>query len=121
MSEIDLAEVRAPIAATGMLQQSGIVILLGSILGGLLTYWFAKRISGQANSINDMLSSIGIGMFDARAEKITNDELGDVAIALNAMCDNTLTLIQSNDERQEIQESIESLSSARWRTSRRVT
>ena len=109
MSEIDLAEVRAPIAATGMLQQSGIVILLGIIIGGLLTYWFAKRVSGQANSINDMLSSIGIGMFDARAEKLTNDELGDVAVALNAMCDNTLTLIQSNDERQEIQNSIESL------------
>lgn len=109
MSEIDLAEVRAPIAATGMLYQSGLVILFGALIGGLLTYWFAKRIAKQANSINDMLSSIGIGMFDARAEKVTNDELGDVAVALNAMCDNTLTLIQSNDERQEIQNSIESL------------
>lgn len=109
MSEIDLAEVRAPIAATGMLYQSGLVILFGTLIGGLLTYWFAKRISSQANSINDMLSSIGIGMFDARAEKVTNDELGDVAVALNAMCDNTLTLIQSNDERQSIQNSIESL------------
>lgn len=109
MSEIDLAEVRAPIAATGMLYQSGLVILFGALIGGLLTYWFANRIAKQANSINDMLSSIGIGMFDARAEKVTNDELGDVAVALNAMCDNTLTLIQSNDERQEIQRSIESL------------
>ena len=109
MSEMDLQEVRAPIAATGMLQQSGIVVLLGTLLGGALTWWFARRISKQANSINDMLSSIGIGMFDARAEKVTNDELGDVAVSLNAMCDNTLTLIQSNDERQEIQNSIESL------------
>ncbi len=109
MSEIDLAEVRAPIAATGMLYQSSAVILIGTAFGTFLTFWFARRISEQANSINDMLSSIGIGMFDARAEKITNDELGDVAIALNAMCDNTLTLIQSNDERQEIQNSIESL------------
>jgi methyl-accepting chemotaxis protein len=109
MSEIDLAEVRAPIAATGMLYQSGLVILFGVLIGGTLTYWFANRIAKQASSINDMLSSIGIGMFDARAEKVTNDELGDVAVALNAMCDNTLTLIQSNDERQEIQNSIESL------------
>ncbi len=109
MSEMDLAEVRAPIAATGMLQQSAVVILFGSLIGAFLTYLFAKRIAGQADSINDMLSSIGIGIFDARAEKITNDELGDVAVALNAMCDNTLTLIQSNDERQEIQDSIESL------------
>jgi methyl-accepting chemotaxis protein len=109
MSEMDLAEVRSPIAATGMLRQSAVVVLLGTLIGAFLTYWFARRISSQADSINDMLSSIGIGIFDARAEKITNDELGDVAIALNAMCDNTLTLIQSNDERQEIQESIESL------------
>ena len=109
MSEMDLAEVRAPIAATGMLRQSAVVVFLGTLLGAFMTYMFAKRIAGQADSINDMLSSIGIGIFDARAEKITNDELGDVAVALNAMCDNTLTLIQSNDERQEIQDSIESL------------
>ena len=109
MSEIDLAEVRAPIAASGMFIQSGVVIVLGIFLGAILTFLFARRISNQANSINDMLSSIGIGMFDARAERITNDELGDVAVALNAMCDNTLTLIQSNDERQEIQDSIETL------------
>jgi len=109
MSEMDLKEVREPIGATGMFWQSAGVIIIGTFFGGLLTFLFANRISGQANSINDMLSSIGIGMFDARAEKITNDELGDVAIALNAMCDNTLTLIQSNDERQSIQDSIESL------------
>ncbi|MDB2687198.1 methyl-accepting chemotaxis protein, partial [Mariniblastus sp.] len=69
----------------------------------------ALRITKQADSITEMLSNIGMGMFDARAEKITNDELGDVAVALNAMSDNTLSLIQSSDEREAIESSIESL------------
>ena len=72
--------------------------------------WFvASRIARQAKSIQEMLGSVGMGMLDARAEKVTNDELGDVSVALNAMCDNTLALIQSDDERQSIQSSIEGL------------
>ncbi len=48
-------------------------------------------------------------MMDARAEKITNDELGDVAEALNAMSDTTLSLIESEDQRSSVQDSIEDL------------
>ncbi len=108
MSEIDVQEVFEPLTVQDVVFGSLWVIpvfLVG--LGGVA--WAANRITRQANSINDMLGSIGIGMFDARAEKITSDELGDVAISLNAMCDTTLSLIQSNDEREEIQNSIESL------------
>ena len=109
MSEIDEAEVKGPISFWAIAQQ-GLAILVLATLGGFgLIYWIAGRIKKQADSITDMLSMIGIGMFDARAEKVTNDELGDVAVALNAMSDTTLSLIQSSDERAEIESSIESL------------
>ena len=109
MSEIDLLEVDAPLTITDMVMGSIWLILPVLALGIALVYFVARQITNQANSINDMLGSIGIGMFDSRAEKITNDELGDVAVSLNAMCDTTLSLIQSNDEREEIQNSIENL------------
>ena len=108
MSEIDLAEVQAPLTFAKMFAGAWLV-LVPLAIGLGLAYFVSRRIANQAASINDMISSIGIGMFDARAEKVTSDELGDVAISLNAMCDNTLSLIQSNEEREEIQGSIEAL------------
>ena len=106
MSEIDYAEVTAPITASGMAKNAGAIVLFGAVLvfGG--AFFFAQGVTRQAESITDMLMMIGIGDFDARAEIVTKDELGDVAISLNAMCDNTLSLIQSREERDEIQESI---------------
>ena len=109
MSEIDHAEIKKPISFLAIARNGVFVILLSLILGGGLIWYVASRIARQADSINDMLSSVGMGMFDARAEKVTDDELGDVAVALNAMCDNTLTLIQSDEERQSVQSSIEDL------------
>ena len=109
MSEIDLAEVQKPMALSSLALPAAIPGVLALGLGFLLVNWLAGGIARQASSITDMLSSIGIGMFDSRAEVTSQDELGEVATALNAMCDNTLSLIQSNEEREEIQSSIESL------------
>ncbi|MEM6469914.1 MAG: HAMP domain-containing methyl-accepting chemotaxis protein [Planctomycetota bacterium] len=106
LSEIDYAEVKQPITASGMLRNAGLIVSLG-LLGGLFcAIYFAQGITRQAEAINDMLMQIGIGDFDARADVVTNDELGDVAVALNAMCDNTLSLIQSREERDQIEQSI---------------
>ena len=109
MSEIDEAEVKGPISFLSIAYNGIVLFLLAAVVGGLSVWWISRQISKQAGSITDMLSMIGMGMFDARAEKITNDELGDVAIALNAMSDNTLSLIQSTDEREAIESSIENL------------
>ena len=109
MSEIDAAEVKKPVTFFAIAQQGLLYFLLASIVGFAAVWFIAGRISKQANSITEMLSMIGIGMFDARAEKVTGDELGDVAVALNAMSDNTLSLIQSSDEREAIESSIENL------------
>jgi methyl-accepting chemotaxis protein len=109
MSEIDLAEVREPISATGMAQNASVIVGFAALFGLTVSLWFARGITRQAESITNMLGMIGIGDFDARADIVTRDELGDVAIALNAMCDNTLTLIQSREERDSIQTSVDSL------------
>ena len=109
MSEIDEAEVKGPISVGRIASQGLLLFALASIVGLFLIYLIAGRIKRQADSITEMLSNIGMGMFDARAEKITNDELGSVAVALNAMAENTLSLIQSTDEREAIEASIEHL------------
>ena len=109
MSEITESEVKRPISFLGIASQGVTFFVLASLAGLAAIFLIAGRIRRQAKSITDMLSDIGIGMFDARAEKITNDELGDVAVALNAMSDNTLSLIQSSEERAAIESSIESL------------
>ncbi len=105
MSEFDQAEVRQLSAG----RQVGTVMAL-TILGLIAVSLFvSKNLTRQADSISDMLSSIGIGDFGARADIVSNDELGDVALSLNSMCDNTLNLIQSAEERNQIESSIESL------------
>ena len=109
MSEIDEAEVKEPLGFLNV-AKSGIQVIIPFALGALAICWFiGSRLKRQSDSIKDMLTNVGIGIFDARAERITNDELGDVADALNAMSDTTLTLLESEDQRQSVQESIEGL------------
>lgn len=99
-------------AATGMYQvQAIIATVVIQVVGSTLGYFFIGGIVRQSGSINEALVRLNNGDFEARAEMITSDELGAAAIAINAMCDNTLNLIQSNDERDRIQVSIENLKS----------
>ena len=111
LSEIELSEVRAPIFAMGVAWKTSVVGGLALLLGAGVAVLFARGMTRQAESISDMLSSIGIGDYSARVDVITDDELGTVATALNAMCDNTFSLIQSREERDEIQQSITELMS----------
>ena len=76
------------------------------LVGIFAAFAFSRHITRQTDNIMDMFGNIGIGDFEARADVLTNDELGEMAESLNAMLDNTLTLIQSREERDAIQESI---------------
>ncbi|MBT5020661.1 MAG: HAMP domain-containing protein [Planctomicrobium sp.] len=107
MSEIDFAEVNQPV--NRMAWWAGGMFVFATVLVGSAGYYISTNITKQTGSITDMLGNIGIGDFDARAEIVSEDELGQVAVALNAMCDNTLGLIQSADERERIEESIRKL------------
>lgn len=87
-----------------------VLVIVGAIAILVLT---AVLISGgmvkQVNAITGLFSEIGMGDFDARAEVLSVDELGELASSLNIMLDNILTLIQSQEERDAIQESIKEL------------
>lgn len=83
----------------------GVAVLLGLLLAFILS----KSLTEQVNHIVDLLGEIGMGNFDARTPVVTQDELGTMADALNAMLDNITILIQSQAERDQIQGSIMTL------------
>ena len=74
-----------------------------AILVSAITY---RYITSQINSITRVFKRIDQHDFEARAEIFSNDELGSVASSLNDMLNRTLSLIQSQGERDAIQESI---------------
>ena len=79
-------------------------ILTGiAVLVSIVTY---RYITIQISSINNVFRQIDKGNFQARAQIFSIDELGSMAHSLNEMLDRTLSLIQSQDERDSIQESI---------------
>ncbi len=68
--------------------------------------YVSRLLTRQVAAITNTFAEIGMGDFNARADKLTDDELGEAAVSLNAMLDNTLGLIQSQDEKEQIQNSI---------------
>lgn len=82
-----------------------IVLMLAglAILVSAITY---RYITSQIISITEVFDQIDKGDFEARAQIYSSDELGTMTIYLNEMLDRTLSLIQSQDERDAIQESI---------------
>jgi len=80
--------------------------LAAVLLGVLIAFGLAKGLTRQINHIMELLGEMGLGNFTARTEVISSDELGQMATSLNAMLDNITILIQSQEERDAIQESI---------------
>lgn len=85
--------------------------LLGLVASVGVTYIIARGLTNQTGELMNLFGEVGIGNFDARAKLVTQDEIGTVAMSLNSMLDNTLSLIQSQDERDRIQQSIQTLMS----------
>lgn len=99
------------IASLKELQQTALLVLIAVsaitlLVGFVAALIFSKRLTKQIDNIMAMFGNIGIGDFESRAEIVSKDELGEMAESLNAMLDNTLTLIQSREERDSIQNSI---------------
>jgi twitching motility protein PilJ len=80
--------------------------LVSILLGVFIAIRLSKGLTNQVDHIMGLLDEIGMGNFQARTEVVSNDELGEMAKTLNAMLDNITVLIQSQDERDTIQESI---------------
>ncbi len=104
LAEIDQSEVQQPTVTLA-------VITAGLVVGAIiLVVVVALLLSGalvrQIEAIMDLFGNIGIGDFDARTEVVSRDELGTMAESLNAMLDNTLALVQTSEERDEMQTSM---------------
>ncbi len=69
----------------------------------LLALVIANALTRPVTRISRVLGRIGIGDFEARVPVTSRDELGRLGESLNAMFDNTLALIQTREEKEELQ------------------
>ncbi len=109
-----LAEMDASIAAVNAVQTSGrravLIIGFGALAAAvLLRFVVVQDILRSIGRISQTCSEVGMGNFDARSEVEARDELGEMSDTLNAMLDNTLGLIQTREERDAMQASIQKL------------
>jgi methyl-accepting chemotaxis protein len=103
--EVQRQEVLAP--ANEVLLRSGIIaaVLFLALIAAVF-FISEANISTPIGHIMEVFGQIGVGNFDARAEVTSSDELGILATSLNAMLDNTLSLIQTREERDAMQSSV---------------
>ncbi|CAB1057704.1 Methyl-accepting chemotaxis protein [Olavius sp. associated proteobacterium Delta 1] len=104
IADINLDEVRKPVVRLAWI--SAIVLGATFILVVLLSMAIAGGLTRQINHIKNLFSDIGMGEYAARTRVVSRDELGTMAASLNAMLDNTLTLIQSSAERDAMQTAV---------------
>lgn len=75
-------------------------------LAVLVVWSMHQMITQQLARIRTLFSHIEAGNYSARAEVLSRDDLGTMAASLNAMLASSLSLIQSQEERDAIQMSI---------------
>ena len=83
------------------------ILLLALALG--LGSVIANTVSKQVQAMGLVFKRISEGDLNARAAVIARDELGSFAQALNMVLDNTVALVQSRGERDEIQTNVRKL------------
>jgi methyl-accepting chemotaxis protein len=88
-------------------QLSWALVLL--LMSAIMAFIIQKGITEQVRSMSETFRQISRGNYAARAEIYSKDELGTMAETTNTMLATTLSLIQSREERDRIQESIRKL------------
>jgi twitching motility protein PilJ len=68
-----------------------------------------RSVTSQIRQINDAFAQIGQGNYEVRVPVTGRDELSQMAGSLNSVLDDTLGLIQTREERNRIQQSIQKL------------
>lgn len=104
IGQMDKSEVRKPVWT--MILWAVTVHVIGFIVGFIVVWYLSRGLTRQVTLIQEMMSEIGMGNFEARAPVVTNDEIGEMAESLNSMLDNTLALIQSTEERDAMQKAV---------------
>jgi twitching motility protein PilJ len=80
--------------------------LVGLLVVAFVAFLVTRAITRQINELNKLFGEIDKGNYTKRASVTSQDELGNMTGTLNTMLDNTLTLIQSKDEKDQMQNSI---------------
>ena len=104
ITEIEEREIHQPVSVFGGILAIVMGVAVVLVIGG--AYLLSGSLTRQIRYIMDLFSEIGMGNFSARCQVISRDELGSMANSLNAMLDNLVHLIQSSEERDEMQQSI---------------
>ncbi len=84
----------------------GIGFLLMLISGTIVWFQVNQLVGRPVAEITNVYQSVGMGDYSARSHLDTPDELGVMSNSLNSMLDNTLSLIQSSEEREQMQSAI---------------
>ena len=80
----------------------GFMALLSIIFAVASTLLLRQTIL-QTNAMRETMEQVDSGNYSARSAVITNDEMGQLAVSVNSVLDNTLSLIQSEEEKQQVQ------------------
>ncbi len=104
VAEVDEDEVNRPIR--NLILKWLLLFFLTLVVVAIVAYLISRTLTVQVNHIMDLFNEIGMGNFEARTPVTSQDELGLMASSLNAMLDNTLSLIQSSEERDTMQASV---------------
>ena len=73
-------------------------VIFVSIIGLLLAFWMARRVSKPLRTLRDEVLSIAGGDLDSRVSVKGHDEITDVAVAVNQMADSLAKHIRSMRE-----------------------
>jgi methyl-accepting chemotaxis protein len=85
--------------------QLGLGFIVALVAIGL-AFFLSSRLTAQIKHINNLFKEIRGGNHEMRAPVVTNDELGQMTADLNTLLDETLILVQSRREREDLQNSI---------------
>lgn len=85
------------------------ITLLGILLSGVVSFFMARMITQPIDRYVDFVNKVGEGNYDLRLEMRTQDELEKIGHALNVMLERLEGLIESEADRDRLQNNITSL------------
>ena len=85
----------------------GVALVIGLLLVvGALRYFVYAPVAAEADAIARVCDSVAIGDISSRVPNPSETELGSVARSLNSMLDNTVSLVQTRTERDQMQAAV---------------
>ncbi len=88
----------------------GLALLLGlALVAAVIRFVVYKPILDEATALATVCDAVAVGDLTSRVPEPSDTELGRVGKSLNAMLDNTVSLVQSKDERDRMQAAVTKL------------